>query len=107
MHEIRHYLSETGRDHYQEWLDHLKDRTAKARITVRVNRLAAGAFGDCKPLSNGVWELRVDHGPGYRVYYAQAGKKLVLLLLGGDKRQQQSDIEKALRYWSEYQKRKS
>ena len=106
MHEIRHYLSETGLDHYQEWLDHLKDRTAKARITVRVNRLAAGAYGDCKPLSNGVWELRVDHGPGYRVYYAQAGKKLVLLLLGGDKRQQQTDIEKALRYWSEYQKRK-
>ncbi|MBS5839590.1 MAG: type II toxin-antitoxin system RelE/ParE family toxin [Pseudomonas sp.] len=105
MHEIRHYLSETGLDHYQEWLDHLKDRTAKARITVRVNRLAAGAYGDCKPLSNGVWELRVDHGPGYRVYYAQAGKKLVLLLLGGDKRQQQTDIEKALRYWSAYQKR--
>ena len=105
MHEIRHYLSETGLDHYQEWLDHLKDRTAKARITVRVNRLAAGAYGDCKPLSNGVWELRVDHGPGDRVYYAQAGKKLVLLLLGGDKRQQQTDIEKALRYWSAYQKR--
>ena len=105
MHEIRHYLSETGLDHYQEWLDHLKDRTPNARITVRVNRLAAGAYGDCKPLSNGVWELRVDHGPGYRVYYAQAGKKLVLLLLGGDKRQQQTDIEKALRYWSAYQKR--
>ena len=105
MHEIRHYLSETGNDPYQEWLDHLKDRTAKARITVRVNQLAAGAYGDCKPLSNGVWKLRVDHGPGYRVYYAQAGKKLVLLLLGGDKRQQQTDIEKALRYWSAYQKR--
>ena len=93
MIEIRHYVSDTGNDQYQQWLDHLKDRTAKARITVRVNRLSAGAFGDCKPLCQGVWELRIDHGPGYRLYYAQDGKKLVLLLLGGDKRQQQADIE--------------
>ncbi|VFB22215.1 type II toxin-antitoxin system RelE/ParE family toxin [Pseudomonas fragi] len=106
MLEIRHYLSETGNDPYQQWLDHLKDGTAKARITVRVNRLSAGAFGDCKALCQGVWELRIDHGPGYRLYYARDGKKLVLLLLGGDKRQQQADIEKAVRCWNEYQKRK-
>ncbi|WP_338579020.1 type II toxin-antitoxin system RelE/ParE family toxin [Pseudomonas sp. ML2-2023-6] len=106
MIEIRHYVSETGNDHYQQWLDHLKDRTAKARITVRVNRLSAGAFGDCKPLCQGVWELRIDHGPGYRLYYAQDGKKLVLLRLGGDKRQQQADIDKAVRCWNAYQKRK-
>ena len=105
MIEIRHYVSETGCDHYQQWLDHLKDRSAKARITVRVNRLSAGALGDCKPLGSGVWELRVDHGPGYRIYYAQAGKQLVLLLLGGDKRQHQADIERAMRCWNEYQKR--
>ena len=105
MIEIRHYVSETGCDHYQQWLDHLKDRSAKARITVRVNRLSAGALGDCKPLGSGVWELRVDHGPGYRIYYAQAGKQLVLLLLGGDKRHQQADIERAMRCWNEYQKR--
>ena len=105
MIEIRHYVSETGCDHYQQWLDHLKYRSAKARITVRVNRLSAGALGDCKPLGSGVWELRVDHGPGYRIYYAQAGKQLVLLLLGGDKRQQQADIERAMRCWNEYQKR--
>ena len=106
MLEIRHYLSETGNDPYQQWLDHLMDRTAKARITVRVNRLSAGAFGDCKALCQGVWELRIDHGPGYRLYYARDGKKLVLLLLGGDKRQQQADIEKAVCCWNEYQKRK-
>lgn len=106
MIEIRHYVSETGNDHYQQWLDHLKDRKAKARITVRVNRLSAGAFGDCKPLCQGVWELRIDHGPGYRLYYAQDGKKLVLLRLGGDKRQQQADIDKAVRCWNAYQKRK-
>lgn len=73
---------------------------------MRINRMAIGAFGDCKPISDGVWELRVDHGPGYRVYYAQAGKQLVLLLLGGDKRQQQSDIEKAIECWGDYQRRK-
>ena len=106
MHEIRHYLTETGRDLYQEWVDRLKDRTAKARVTMRVNRMATGAFGDCKPVGDGVWELRVDHGPGYRIYYAQAGKKLVLLLLGGDKRHQQADIDKAIQCWGDYQKRK-
>ena len=106
MIEIRHYVSETGNDYYQQWLDHLKDRTAKARITVRVNRLSAGAFGDCKPLGRGVWELRIDHGPGYRLYYAQVDRKLVLLLIGGDKRQQQTDIAKALRCWNEYQESK-
>ncbi|MFH6568306.1 type II toxin-antitoxin system RelE/ParE family toxin [Pseudomonas kulmbachensis] len=57
-------------------------------------------------MCQGVWELRIDHGPGYRLYYAQDGKKLVLLLLGGDKRQQQADIDKAVRCWNAYQKRK-
>ena len=97
MLEIRHYLSETGNDPYQQWLDHLKDRTAKARITVRVNRLSAGAFGDCKALCQGVWELRIDHGPGYRVYFKQFGSHVVILLAGGDKATQARDIKAALR----------
>lgn len=105
MNEIVHYLTDAGRDLYQEWLDRLKDRAAKARITMRINRMAVGAFGDCKPAREGVWELRIDHGPGYRVYYAQAGKRLVLLLLGGDKRNQQADIEKAIECWNDYQRR--
>jgi putative addiction module killer protein len=75
-------------------------------LAMRINRMAVGAFGDCKPVGNGVWELRIDQGPGYRIYYAQAGKQLVLLLLGGDKRQQQDDIEKAIECWSDYQRRK-
>lgn len=103
--EIFHYLTGSGRDPYQEWLDRLKDRAAKARLTMRVNRLAAGAFGDCKPVGSGVWELRVDVGPGYRVYYALAGKQVVLLLLGGDKGTQHADIEKAVGYWHDYQRR--
>lgn len=106
MNEIIHYLTPGGHDLYQEWLDRLADRIAKARITTRVNRIAAGAFGDCKPVGSGVWELRIDQGPGYRVYYAQAGNRLVLLLLGGDKRQQQKDIVKAIACWEDYQRRK-
>lgn len=105
MNEIVHYLTRSDRDLYQEWLDSLKDRTARARITMRINRVAVGALGDCKPVGDGVWELRVDHGPGYRVYYAQAGKQLILLLLGGDKRNQQADIEKAIECWHDYRRR--
>ena len=106
MNEIEHYLTQGGQDLYQLWLESLNDRMARARITARINRLAAGAFGDCKPVGSGVWELRVSHGPGYRVYYAQAGKNLILLLLGGDKRQQAADIKKAIQCWEDYQRRK-
>ncbi len=67
--------------------------------------MAAGNFGDCKPLQDGVWELRIDHGPGYRVYYAQAGKKVLLLLIGGDKSKQQADINKAVGYWKDWNRR--
>lgn len=88
------------------WLSGLSDRQARARILVRVQRMAAGNFGDCKPLQGGVWELRIDHGPGYRVYYAQAGKRLILLLVGGDKRKQQTDIAAALEYWQDWQHRR-
>jgi putative addiction module killer protein len=70
-------------------------------------RMAAGNFGDCKPIDDGVWELRVDHGPGYRVYYARTGGKLLLILVGGDKRKQQSDIDAALEYWKNWKRRNS
>ncbi len=73
---------------------------------VRVSRMAAGNFGDCKPIAEGVWELRIDWGPGYRVYYAQAGTRLVLLLAGGDKRGQQADISTAIARWHDWQKRR-
>ncbi len=105
MNEIIHYLTADGRDLYQDWLNNLSDRMAKARITTRVNRVAAGAFGDCKPVGEGVWELRIVHGPGYRVYYAMADKQLVLLLLGGDKRKQQADIDKAKKCWADFKRR--
>ena len=80
MFEVQTYLSPDGQDPYTQWLAELADRQARARVLVRVGRMAAGNFGDCKPIAEGVWELRIDWGPGYRVYYAQAGKRLVLLL---------------------------
>lgn len=103
--EIRHYLTAAGRDAYQSWLDRLKDLQARVAIQRRVDRLSAGQFGDCKPCRDGVWELRIDVGPGYRVYYAQAGTTVVLLLCGGDKGSQQRDIDAAVRYWQDYLRR--
>ncbi|MCP5227510.1 type II toxin-antitoxin system RelE/ParE family toxin [Accumulibacter sp.] len=105
MFDILDYQAEDGRDPFKEWLAGLADRRARARVAVRVQRMAAGNFGDHKPLSDGVWELKIDHGPGYRVYYAQAGRRVLLLLVGGDKRRQQVDIATAVRYWQDWQRR--
>lgn len=103
--EIRHYLTRAGRDPYQSWLDRLKDVQARVAIQRRVDRIAAGSFGDHKPCRQGVWELRVNAGPGYRVYYTRTGRTIVLLLCGGDKSTQTSDIDIAVRYWIDYQRR--
>jgi putative addiction module killer protein len=81
---------------YRDWINGLKDRAARARIQVRVDRLIHGNPGAHRNLSNGVSELKIDVGPGYRVYYTQRGNRLLLLLAGGDKTSQQKDIEQAL-----------
>lgn len=82
---------------FAKWLDGLRDLRARARVQVKIERLAAGHPGDVKPVGEGVSELRVHYGPGYRVYYKQEGWHLVILLAGGDKRSQARDIERALR----------
>lgn len=105
MYQITDYLTEGGRDPLKDWLASLADRQARARVLVRVQRMASGNFGDCKPIADGVWELRIDYGPGYRVYYARVGEKLLLLLIGGDKRKQQADIDTALAYWNDWNRR--
>jgi putative addiction module killer protein len=105
MFDLLDYQMADGRDPFKEWLAELADRQARARVAVRVQRMAAGNFGDHKPLSDGVWELKIDHGPGYRVYYAQAGRRVLLLLVGGDKRRQQADIATAVRYWQDWKMR--
>lgn len=82
---------------YVKWLDSLRDIRARARILVRVERLIVGNPGDVKPVGEGVSELRIDYGPGYRVYYKQQGQEIVILLAGGTKRTQTSDIKTALK----------
>jgi putative addiction module killer protein len=84
-------------DEYREWLDELRDRAGRARILVRVDRLIDGNPGQHRDLTDGVSELKIDFGPGYRVYYTQRGQRLLLLLVGGDKSTQQKDIETAIR----------
>ena len=105
MFEIFHYLTREGLDVFEVWLKGLADVTAVARIIVRIDRLQAGNFGDHKPVGGGVWELRVDYGPGYRVYYALAGRRVVLLLCGGDKRKQSTDIRRAIDLLKDYHER--
>jgi len=80
---------------FSKWFDSLKDRKARARIQVRIDRLELGHFGDTAPVGSGVSELRISYGPGYRVYYIQKGNVLVVLLSGGDKNTQPADIAKA------------
>ncbi|KZD04916.1 type II toxin-antitoxin system RelE/ParE family toxin [Oceanibaculum pacificum] len=80
---------------FARWFDGLRDRDAKARIAIRLRRLSLGNAGDVKPVGDGISELRIDYGPGYRVYYSQRGPVLVLLLCGGDKRTQKQDIATA------------
>ena len=81
---------------YAEWFASLRDQKARARIDVRIRRLSLGNPGDVKPIGSGVSELRIDYGPGYRVYFLQRGPMLIILLAGGDKRRQDRDIKKAL-----------
>ena len=82
---------------FARWLDELPDIRARARVQVRIERLAVGNPGDIKPVGEGVSELRIDYGPGYRVYFKRIGREVVILLAGGDKRTQASDIKTALR----------
>ena len=103
--DIAHYLTASGRDPYKGWLDGLKDLKGRIAVQRRIDRLTAGNFGDHNFCQDGVWELRIDVGPGYRVYYVQAEKELLLLLCGGSKRTQSADIKAAVKSWHDYQTR--
>ena len=104
--EIRRYRAAAGGEPFTEWLADLSDRQARARILARLERLEAGNFGDVKFLRDGVSELRIDWGPGYRVYFGRDGRTVIVLLCGGDKRKQDADIRKAVELWQEYTSRR-
>ena len=105
MFEIHHYLASDGRDMFMDWRNSVKDSKVRIAIDRRINRVELGNFGDHKFCRDEIWELRLDLGPGYRIYYAQAGKTVVLLLCGGTKRSQDADIAKACAYWQDWQRR--
>ena len=100
--ELRIYETPLGSCPFEDWLERLRDARGRARIQVRLDRIEQGNLGDCKPVGDGVSELRIDFGPGYRVYLAEDGPVVVLLLMGGDKSSQSKDIKTAKKYWKEY-----
>lgn len=98
-----YYKDAKGREPARDWLDKLKDRKGQAKITVRIARAELGNFGDHKAVGEGVSELRIDFGPGYRVYYAlDEDGEIILLLMGGDKSSQSKDIARAIEFWKEH-----
>lgn len=99
MYEVEHVLSSNGVDIYQAWLDTVRDKRCKAKITTRVDRASLGHFGDVEPVGDGVFEMKINFGPGFRVYYAVQGRKVMFLLGGGAKDKQQRDINQAKALW--------
>jgi len=104
--QIEHYVRPDGHVPYEDFFLSLKDIEAKVIIRARLNRVRLGNFGHCDPVGEGVHELKIDFGPGYRVYFGKVGVSVVLLLCGGPKKTQTKDIPQAIAYLAEYKKRK-
>lgn len=100
--DIKEYLTADGKSPFAEWLQRLRDHQVRAVIRKRINRIRQGNFGDSKSVGDGVFELRIDFGPGFRVYFGQDGDTIVVLLCGGDKGTQDADIKRAKEYWKDY-----
>lgn len=99
------YVKADGSAPFNDWLEALRDRKARARIRTRINQVRLGNLGDCKSLGEGVSELRINFGPGYRVYFGQEGDTIIIVLSGGDKSSQNKDIKQAKAYWQDYKRR--
>ncbi|MGH8000964.1 MAG: type II toxin-antitoxin system RelE/ParE family toxin [Brasilonema sp.] len=105
--DIRRYITSDGRIPFAEWLDSLRDAKAKTIIDKRLSRVSLGNLGDYRSVGEGVCELRIDYGSGYRIYLGQIGTQIVLLLCGGDKSTQDQDIRTAIEYWKDYRSREN
>ncbi len=104
--QIRYYETAGGRFPFEEWLYAL-DGAIRQRVQARLSRVRLGHMGDAEPVGEGVYEIKLDLGPGYRIYYGVRGRQLVILLYAGDKKRQAADISKAKEYWRDYQRRSS
>ncbi|MGB5962827.1 MAG: type II toxin-antitoxin system RelE/ParE family toxin [Coleofasciculaceae cyanobacterium] len=103
--EIRIYTTPNGRSPFSEWRDSFRDRRARAKIRTRIDRVEDGNLGDCKSVGEGIFELRIDYGAGYRIYFGQEESIIIILLCGGDKSTQAQDIQRAREYWEDYKSR--
>lgn len=103
--KLEFYVTKTGLVPFVEWFDSIKDDKFRLRIQMKLDRVSMGNMGDCKYLSEGVSEFRLDFGPGYRLYFAATDNDIILLLCGGHKSSQRKDIKRAIIYWKDYQAR--
>jgi putative addiction module killer protein len=103
---VRIYITKEGKKPFLEWLQRLRDRRAKQKVQLRIDRLRLGNLGHAKSVGDGVQELKIDYGPGYRLYVGLEGKQIIILLLGGDKSSQHEDIKKAKKYWTDFKEQK-
>jgi putative addiction module killer protein len=104
--QILNYQTPDGTQPFQAWFDGLRDAAAQGIALARLERVKAGNLGNCKSVGHGVMELKIDFGPGYRIYFGQDGSTLVILLCGGDKASQTRDVNDAQEYWADYEQRK-
>ncbi len=100
--QIVFYQDDAGNEPFTQWIEHFSDPRTRRRILQRLVRIQSGNYGDYKSLKDGVFELRLTFGSGYRIYFGEDGDTIVVILFGGDKSTQQQDIEKAKAYWKEY-----
>ena len=103
--EIREYIDGAGKSPFSAWHDHL-DARAAAKVTTALYRLEQGNFSNTKGISGGIFDYKIDFGPGYRIYFGKDGERIVIILGGGTKRRQQKDINAAKAYWQDYKARK-
>ena len=103
--ELAYYCTASGKLPFREWFASLSDLTAQEAITVRLTRLRYGNFGKCAPIGLGLSELKINYGPGYRIYFGRTGNRVVLLLCGGDKSTQRRDVLTTHQYWQSYKEK--